>query len=135
MGDNAYTGQVARRVGMLERERCNVDEPNAGYRTPVASGGGGYLLKITGLHSDSPASGVRMYTGSIYGNGSAAVATQSNVTVRIPGIAADVTAPSYGAWADVPYCGALLTTATWTGATQTHTNDTVYEAIGLLLLV
>lgn len=92
-------------------------------------------MKITGLHTDSPASGVRMYSGDIYGSGTLADATETGVTVRIPDIAADVELPSCGAWASVPPCCGVRTTLTWTGATTTHTSDTVYEAIGLLLIV
>lgn len=93
------------------------------------------LLKIIGLHTDSPASGVRMYAGQLYMNGSAAAATSGSITVRIPSIGANVTSPSSGYWSDVPFCTAVKTTATWVGATQTHTDDTVYEAVGLLLVV
>lgn len=120
------------RIARLEEELANVPV-RQGVGAP--SVGGGVPLKITGLHADSPTSGVRMYKGDVYGNGTAASATLSNVTVRIPGIAANVTLPSSGAWADVPACCGMATTATWTGATATHTNDTVYEAVGLLLVV
>lgn len=102
--------------------------------TAAAVEGSAVLLKITGLHSDSPASGVRMYLGDLYANGSAAAATTTGVTVRIPGIAADVALPSYGAWSDTGFCGAIQTTQTWTGASTTHTDDTVYEATGDVLL-
>lgn len=119
------------RVQALEDDACV---------TPVLFGGGGggggtVLLKVTGLHSDSPASGVRMFKGDVYGNGTGAAATLTNVTVRIPGIAADVTSPSCGAWSSVPAVGGIKTTATWVGASLTHTNDTVYEAIGMVLVI
>ena len=120
------------RIARLEEELANVPV-RQGVGAP--SVGGGVPLKITGLHADSPTTGVRMYKGDVYGNGTAASATLSNVTVRIPGIAANVTLPSSGAWADVPACCGMATTATWTGATTTHTADTVYEATGLLLVV
>lgn len=97
--------------------------------------GGSLLMRITGLHTDSPTTGVRMYKGDIYANGTGAVATQSDVTVRIPGVAANVTVPGYGSWSNLPACIGVRTTATWIGATVTHTNDTVYEAVGLLLVV
>jgi hypothetical protein len=92
------------------------------------------LLKVTGLHSDSPASGVRMYKGDIYGNGSQSAATSEDVTVRILGVATNVTIPSSGSWGDMPMCGAISATQTWVGASATHTNDTVYETIGLTQL-
>ena len=126
-----------------ERETCRrlrrIEERVQAVPLREAMGGSGgngsaVLLKITGLHSDSPASGVRMYLGNIYANGSVATATTTGVTVRIPGIAANVTLPSYGTWADTGTCGAIQTTQTWTGATTTHTDDTVYETIGELLL-
>ena len=108
-------------------------EPNAAEEAPTATVGP-VLLKIHGLHPDSPVSGVRMYHGDLYANGSVAALTTADVTVRIPGIAANVTLPSWGTWADTGTCGALPITETWVGATQTHTADTVYETIGELLL-
>ena len=104
----------------------------------VGGGGGGgslTILRVYGLHPDSPTSGVRMYTGSVYGNGSNASATETGVTIRIPGIAADVETLSYGSWLSLGFCGGALVTSTWVGATQTHTDDSVYEAVGLLLLL
>jgi hypothetical protein len=114
----------------------NMDQP------AVVLGGGGdeeasgtvALLKITGLHPDAP-TGVPMLQGDIYGNGSTAAATETGVTVTIPGLAAGVTSPSFGTWNDVPHCCGVSTVRTWTGATETHTDDTVYEAIGLLLVI
>ncbi|NLF18387.1 MAG: hypothetical protein GX595_14215 [Lentisphaerae bacterium] len=120
------------RIARLEEEMANIPV-RQGVGAP--SVGGGVPLKITGLHSDSPTTGVRMYKGDVYGAGTAASATLTGVTVRIPGIAADVTLPSSGAWADVPACCGMATTATWTGATTTHTADTVYEAVGLILVL
>jgi len=132
-------GVTTRRVihHLMEAERSTRPYPPP-RRRPHRGGGGGssgiYLMKITGLHSDSPVSGVRMYKGDLYENGSATTRTKADVTVRIPGIPANVTLPSSGTWADVPACGGIPITATWTGASQTHTNDTVYESIGLLLI-
>lgn len=124
--------ELSRRIRRVEERLTQTP-----LRVPIGAGtgGGGVLLRITGLHTDSPASGVRMYVGDIYGNGSTAVATQAGVTVRIPGLAADVTLPSSGSWSSVPVCLGVRTTATWTGAAETHTSDTVYEALGLLLVV
>lgn len=123
------------RLARIEAELANIPVRQGVGGGVGSEASGGILLRITGTHSDSPASGVRMYLGSIYGNGSAAAATATGVTVRIPGIAADVTAPSSGAWADVPACIGVRTTATWTGATATHADDRVYEAVGLLLVI
>ena len=121
--------ETSRRLRRLEERVQSIP-----LREPMGGSGSGdvALLKITGLHSDSPASGVRMYLGDLYANGSEVAATTEDVTVRIPGIAADVTLPSSGAWADVPACCGVRTVATWTGATATHTNEAVYEAGALL---
>jgi hypothetical protein len=93
------------------------------------------LLKITGLHPDSPTSGVRMYYGNLHAIGTLAAATTIGVTVRIPEIAPDILTPSYGGWGGLPACCGVLTRETWIGATETHTEDRVYCAVGLLLLV
>lgn len=121
--------RIEETLANIPARRCLAGLANASI------GAGGVLLKITGTHADSPTSGVRMYTGNVYGNGSEATPTATGVTIRIPGIAANVTLPSSGAWADVPVCGAVQTTATWTGAAYTHANDTIYEVIGLLLII
>jgi len=108
-----------------------VDDIHWTLETPVISAGGAgskqVLLKVTGLHLDSPASGVRMYKGDLYANGTQKAYTTQNVTVRIPGIAVDVTVPPSGAWSDVHPCFGWRTIETWTGASLTYTNDTVYE--------
>jgi len=93
------------------------------------------IIKITGLHSDSPTTGVRVYTGSLSPNGWYAGSPTTGVTIMIPGIAADVESPSYGAWSDsVPFLSQRVI-YTWTGAASTHTNDVVYEAYpGQLML-
>jgi len=93
------------------------------------------LVGITGLHSDSPAAGVRMYVGDIYGAGPQEAPTRVGVTIRIPSIAPDVVTPSYGAWTALPLCGGVKTVETWTGATSTHTKDTVYCTVGLAIFV
>ena len=127
-----YLGRIDRHLAKMERDSRRVEV--------LGDGGNGVgsvralLLKITGLHSDSPASGVRMYVGSIYGNGTAAAATATGVTVRIPDIDADVTDPSFGSWGDVRACSGVPVRETWTGATETHTLDTVYYAIGPLVI-
>lgn len=130
-GGNRTTREHHSRLSRIEEELANVP-----VRQGVgdAVGGGGSLLRITGLHSDSPASGVRMYVGDIYVNGTESAATSTNVTVRIPDIAADVTLPSSGDWDDVPACIGIRTMETWTGDSETHENDTVYAAVGLLLI-
>ncbi len=126
---------VAEKLAQLE-ERIRELEVDARVDDMRASGstGGLLLLKITGLHVDSPVSGVRMYTGSRYGDGSAESATDTGITIRIPGIAPNITDPSYGDWSDLNFCGGLSLVATWVGASQTHINDIVYETVGLVLL-
>lgn len=128
--------ETSRRIRRLEERLQSVPlrEPMAAAAA-AGTGGNALLLQITGLHADSPASGVRMYVGNVYGSGSTASPTVTGATVRIPGIAADVVYPSSGVWSDCPVCCAVRTTATWTGATYTHTADTVYEAVGLILIV
>ena len=127
-----YLGRIDRHLAKMERD---------GHRVEVLGDGGfgagsvrALLLKITGLHSDSPASGVRMYVGNIYNNGTEASPTQTGVTVRIPDLGADITLPSFGAWSDVRACSGIPVRETWTGATATHTLDTVYYAIGPLVI-
>lgn len=87
----------------------------------------GYVVAITGLHSDSPVTGVRVYTGKVYPTGYLNGNAQTGVTIIIP-LAANVTAPSYQTWANTPPFMAVKITHTWTGASQTHTDDIVYEA-------
>lgn len=127
----AYLGRIDKQLAAMERDsrRIEVLADGGGTRTirPL-------LLKITGLHSDSPASGVRMYVGNIYNNGTEASPTQTGVTVRIPELGADITLPSFGAWSDVRACCGVPVRETWTGATETHTLDTVYYAIGPLVI-
>jgi len=103
------------------------------YPEPASSGVS--IVKITGLHSDSPASGERVYTGSLYANGWYAGSPTTGVTIMIPGIAINIEAPSYGTWAATAAMLARQVTYTWTGAATTHTDDTVYEAYpGQLML-
>lgn len=129
----AYVGRIDRHLAVAQRDRRRIEVLETGGSG--SGSGAAVLLKITALHSDSPTGGVPMFTGDIYGNGSAAAATQTGVTVAIPGLASGTTAPSFGTWSDVPHCCGVSTTRTWTGATQTHIDDTVYEAIGLLLVI
>jgi hypothetical protein len=128
----AYVGRIDRHLAVAQRDRRRIEvlESGGGSR----SSGAVALLKITGLHPDAP-TGVPMLQGDIYGNGSTADPTETGVTVTIPGLAAGVTSPSFGTWNDVPHCCGVSTTRTWTGATETHADDTVYEAIGLLLVI
>jgi len=120
------TERLLRRAATRQRETDDrmehVERRDTGNARVEAS-----LVRITGLHADSPATGVRMYLGDVYGNGSASAATATGVTVRIPDIAADVTAPSYGVWSDLPPLCGVKTRETWTGATATHTSDIVYN--------
>lgn len=106
------------------------------YEDQVMRGGGGsaVLLRITGLHPLSPATGLRMYTGDVYGRGSTETPTILDVTIRIAGIAVNVTSPCTGVWANVPPCGAIRTISSWYGSDGLHEDEVVYEAFGLLLL-
>ena len=106
------------------------------YEDQVMRGGGesAVLLRITGLHPDSPLTGIQVYQGNIHREGSGSAATQVGVTVRIPDIAPNVFYPSSGAWSSLPPCLGFSTVQTWTGKTVTHTNDVVYEALGLILM-
>lgn len=115
-----------RRVALLEQDRANVEDVGAGTSRGRIEPG---LLKITGLHADSPTAGVRMYIGNLYARGTAATATKIGVTVRIPDIAADVTAPTFGTWGDVRACAGIRVFETWTGATASH-SEFVYYAVG-----
>lgn len=81
-------------------------------------------VKLTGLHADSRATGVRVYTGTLYTSPEATSGT-AGVTIRIPSVAADWTAPASGVWTDLPFFSALPSAETWTGATASHT-ETVY---------
>lgn len=130
----AYVGRIDRHLAVAQRDRRRIEVLESGGGSSSSSSGTVALLKITGLHDDSPG-GTPMFKGDIYGNGSAAAATQTGVTVAIPGLASGTTSPSFGSWNDVPHCCGVSTTRTWTGATETHTDDTVYEAIGLLLVI
>ena len=140
--DLRFDSMFSGRAGAIAQQRkiARVEETLANMPVRFAMAGAGAsadvaLLRITGLHADSPESGVRMYRGNLYANGSEATATTTGVTVRIPDIAADVELPSIGPWTDVPACCGIRTTQTWTGATETHSNDTVYEAVGILLVL
>ena len=98
------------------------------------------VVKITGLHSDSPASGERVYLGDLYTQGwylgeEEAGTITTDVTIMIPGIADDIEAPSYGTWAATAAFLARGITYTWVGAEETHTDEAVYEAYpGQLML-
>lgn len=81
-------------------------------------------VKLTGLHADSPATGVRVYTGTLYASPAATSGT-AGITIRIPSIAANWTAPASGVWGNLPFFSALPSAETWTGKTTTHT-ETVY---------
>jgi hypothetical protein len=124
------TGLMAR-LGLVAGGR-----PKPAEEASVAAlGASVVMLRIHGLHPDSPASGVRMYHGDIYANGSDAAITTADVTVKIPGIAGNVLLPSTGTWADVNPILCIGITQTWVGATVTHTDDMVYETAGLLLML
>lgn len=128
--------EVSRRIRRIEERVAALPlrEPLGGSGGTGGGGAAGALLRITGLHADRTA-WAPMFTGDVYGNGSTAAPTQTGVAVAIPGLAAGCTAPSFGDWSDVPACCGVRTVRTWVGATQTHTDDTVYEAIGLLLVI
>jgi len=125
--DLIYAGGVAK----IRDVYWNLDKPAVslgGIGTEIAT------VQLTGLHPFSPAAGVRMYTGDVYGNGSTSAATASNVAIRIPGIAPNVTVPAFGAWNTVPKCGAIgYRGTTWIGSAGLRT-ETVYETFGLLVL-
>ena len=92
--------------------------------TAAATGGSDIAwVGLSGLHADSPAAGERVYAGSLYAAPDAAAGDA--VTIRIPSVADDWTAPASGVWADLPLFSAVPLASTWTGATETHT-DTVY---------
>jgi len=105
----------------------------------LSSGSTMGALTISGLHADSPVTGIRIYTGTFYGkgygDGTSSYVTDEDITIKIPGIGSNVTLPSYGLWSHLPPCLGLKTKQTWTGATETHTNDTVYEAYQMALFL
>lgn len=131
-----------RRLGTdLQEARDRIDDvisrPITGYARVEA-----VLIKITGVHDDSPASGPLMLVGDLYGNGYwsdlgglPAAPTTTGVACYIPDLDAGVTEPSYGTWAALPPCAGIKTRQTWQGETEEHENDTVYALAGLLLLV
>lgn len=92
------------------------------------------LVKVTGVHSDSPTGVALYYVGDVYGNGPDDDQTEYGVTIRIPGIGIDMTLPSYGTWADLPISGAMKVITTWNGALTEHENDAVYVLVGDLIL-
>lgn len=93
------------------------------------------IIKITGTHPDTPATGAHVYTGTLYGGGCLNGSTASDITIIVAGLVVRVDNPSYGSWSDTPPMIAYQTVYTWTGAATTHTNDIVYEAYpGQLLL-
>lgn len=112
--------------------------PNTGWILEGGSSTSVPIIKFLGLHSDSPATGSRMYIGNIYSTCFEAVSGSTPIaysaTIYIPG-SSDVIVPYGGSWTTVPPVYGLRTVRTWTGASQTHTNDTVYEAVGLLLVI
>jgi hypothetical protein len=110
----------------------NLDSPVVPLQSPSSSSA---PVKILGVHPDSPLAGTRMFYGCVYGNGSSENPTDFNATIKIPGLSAAVSDPSYGSWADIPICCGIRTVVTWTGATTVHTRDVVYEAVGLMILV
>lgn len=66
-------------------------------KTIGKGGGGGAPVRITGVHPDSPTTGVRMFQGDAYANGTEEDASAEDVTIRIMDIAEDVeTFPSRG---------------------------------------
>lgn len=131
---NGITKEVSRRLRKVEEQLGNV---------PVDFGGSGsadvslVVVKISGVHSDYTAGTAegRMYTGSAWEGFVPDGSPTANVTISIPGIPGNVTTPSYGTWAASPYLLARKLVATWVGASLTHTDDTVYEALGAALLL
>lgn len=123
--------QSVRRLSDRVRDHDNriaryADRRNPSATTPVCT------VRITGFHSDSPPTGEPLFVGNLYARGLAAGVTTYGVTVRIP--QATQNTPATVDWDTVPACIGLRVTETWTGAMETHANDTVYYAFGLLLL-
>jgi len=88
-----------------------------------------FAVQVTGLHADSPTSGVRVYTGVVYPGGITVGPPYGTGTIFIAGIAADVEEPSYGDWYDTPVCPAIRIAHSWTGAAGVeYTDEVCYEA-------
>lgn len=135
IGEGTYR-RVIGAVSRVEKMPVNLMPPARSQRSsvpPSTSLGIMVFVRISGLHPFSPTSGVRMYRGHVYGNGLGADPTGEEVPISIPGIAADVTAPSYGQWGDLPPCAAIGYTTTWPGRLGSRTEVVYYTAGDMLL--